>query len=157
MRHLKSLREYIEALAAIGESINVTTPVDLDLEIGAICRRCYETGAAAPLFSNIPGALAGSRVLGAPVGVSARPGLYLARIAVSLGLDPKAGAQEIVESLATARDRQGVPPKLVSTGPCKENIVLGDRINLLGLPAPLLHGGDGGRFNRRANSRRQVD
>jgi hypothetical protein len=69
MRHLKSLREYIEALSAIGESINVNLSVDLDLEMGAICRRCYETGAAAPLFSNIPGALAGSRVLGAPVEV----------------------------------------------------------------------------------------
>lgn len=146
MRHLKSLRDYIAVLSEIGESITVTTPVDLDLEIGAICRRCYEIGAAAPMFTNIPGTLAGSRVLGAPVGVSAQPELYLARIAISLGLDPKTGAKEIVDALAAARDRAAIPPMRVSTGPCKENIVLGERINLLELPAPLLHGGDGGRF-----------
>jgi 4-hydroxy-3-polyprenylbenzoate decarboxylase len=146
MNRLKSLREYIDALTAIGESIEIKVPVDLNLEIGAICRRCYETGAPAPLFTNIPGAIQGSRVLGAPVGVSLQPGLYLARIAVSLGLEPKANAKEIIDAIASARDRKAVPPKLISAGPCKENIILGDKINLLELPAPLLHGGDGGRF-----------
>ena len=61
MRHLKSLRDFIAELHSIG-----------DLQIGAICRRCYETGAAAPLFENIKGVEKGFRVLGAPGGVNAR-------------------------------------------------------------------------------------
>jgi 4-hydroxy-3-polyprenylbenzoate decarboxylase len=146
VKHLKSLREYVDALRAIGEVVDVNARVDLNPEIGAICRRCYETGAPAPLFTNIPGTLPGSRVLGAPAGVSAQPGLYLARIALSLGLDPGASAKEIVERIAEARDRPPLPPRRAATGPCKENVILGDKIDLLQLPAPLLHDGDGGRF-----------
>jgi 4-hydroxy-3-polyprenylbenzoate decarboxylase len=39
MRHLKSLREYISALAEIGEIQQIETEVDLKYEIGAISRR----------------------------------------------------------------------------------------------------------------------
>jgi 3-polyprenyl-4-hydroxybenzoate decarboxylase len=72
MRHLKSLRDFIVELESIGDLQRISTEVDLDLEIGAICRRCYETGAAAPLFENIKGVEKGFRVLGAPGGVNAR-------------------------------------------------------------------------------------
>jgi UbiD family decarboxylase len=84
MRHLKSLREYIDALGEIGEIQHVNTEVDLKFQIGAISRLCYETGAPAPFFTKITGVNAGFRVLGAPAGVSSQPGLYLSRIAVSL-------------------------------------------------------------------------
>ncbi len=52
-RHLKSLREYIDALAEIDEVQPIDKEVDWNLEIGAIARRCYETGAPAPLFNTI--------------------------------------------------------------------------------------------------------
>ena len=39
-----------------------------------------------------------------------------------------------------------IKPILLSTGPCKENIVLGDDVDLSMFPAPLVHGGDGGRY-----------
>lgn len=66
MNHLKSLRQYVDALEQIGELQKINKQVDLNLEIGAICRRAYETGAPAPLFKNISGMQKGSRVLGAP-------------------------------------------------------------------------------------------
>ncbi|MBF2028719.1 MAG: UbiD family decarboxylase [Oscillatoriales cyanobacterium C42_A2020_001] len=145
-RHLKSLREYIDALAEIGEVQPIDKEVNWNLEIGAIARRCYETGAPAPLFNTIKGIEKGFRVLAAPGGVSHQPGLYLSRIALSLGLPPQSTGREIVEALVEARGRDFIPPQLVQTGACKENILIGDQVDLLRLPTPLLHGGDGGRY-----------
>lgn len=146
MRHLKSLRDCIEALAAIGEVQEIDREVDWHLEIGAIARRCCETGAPAPLFNTIKGIEKGFRVLGAPGGVSRQPGLYLSRIALALGLPPTSTGREIVAALVQARSRSLIPPKLVSTGACKENILTGDDVDLWRLPTPLLHDGDGGRY-----------
>jgi UbiD family decarboxylase len=146
MTHLKDMRAYLEALAAAGELVEVKTEVELDLEIGAIARRCYETGSPAALFSNIRGVTGGFRVLAAPGGVSNQPGKWLARIALSCGLPATATGQEIVAELAAGRTRPPTKPRLVPTGPCKENIHVADAVDLLELPAPLLHEGDGGRF-----------
>lgn len=145
MPHYKDLRSYLGALEAIGEVQPVARAVDLDLEIGAISRRAGETGQAAPLFANVRGR-PGFRVLGAPGGVSARPGQWLARIAVAVGLAPGATGREIVETFAAARGRAPIPPRLVPTGPCKDHVLTGDAVDLGLLPAPLLHDGDGGRY-----------
>src|ERR1700733_1192627 len=102
MNRCRDLREYVEALREIGEVVEIDQEVDWNLEIGAITRRCYETGAPAPLFSRIRGAEAGFRVLGAPAGVSSRPGQRLARVALSLGMDPGATGLEIVDALSRA-------------------------------------------------------
>jgi UbiD family decarboxylase len=145
MTHFADLRSYLQALTAIGECQTVAAPVALDLELGAISRRAGETGQAAPLFDNIP-QCPGMRVLGAPGGVSARPGQWLARIAMAIGLPAQASGREIVDRFAAARQRPLIPPTVVEHGPCQENIRTGDDVNLLTLPAPLLHDGDGGRY-----------
>ncbi|HEX5438322.1 MAG TPA: UbiD family decarboxylase [Gemmatimonadaceae bacterium] len=143
---IPSLREYIDALRAIGEAVDVTPEVDWNLEIGAIIRRCYEIGAPAPLFNHITGIGNGFRVFGAPAGISSQPGLYLSRVALSLGLDARATGQQIVEALVEAKTRQPRPPRRVATGPCKEHVLQGDEVDLLQLPTPLIHAGDGGRY-----------
>lgn len=145
-QHFKDLRTYLEALRAIGEVQVIDHPVDLDLEIGAISRRAGETGQAAPLFQSIREVRKGLRVLGAPGGVSSRPGQRLSRIALAVGLPPTATGREIVEVFAAAREREGIPPQVVATGPCKEHVHIGEDVNLFDLPAPLLHDGDGGRY-----------
>ena len=145
MTHYTDLRSYLAALEALGEVQRIEKPVALDLEIGAVSRRAGETGQAAPLFETIP-ERPGMRVLGAPGGVSSKPGQWLARVAMAVGLPATASAREIVAAFADARARPLVPPTLVATGPCKEVIVTGDAINLMALPAPLLHDGDGGRY-----------
>jgi UbiD family decarboxylase len=146
MRQLHDLRTYISELQAIGELQRVEAEVDLDLEIGAIGRRLYETGGPAALFENISGIEPGFRVLAAPAGVSRQPGLHLARVALSLGLDATASGREIVEALAAAIDATPIPPRLVEDGPCKQNVLTGDAVDLGRFPAPLLHDGDGGRY-----------
>src|SRR6202051_5117633 len=120
MNRIRSLREYVERLKALGEIQEIDVEVDWNLEMGAIIRRTYELQAPAPLFNNIKGIEPGFRVLGAPAGVSRQKGLFLVRGSVSLGLSPTATGHEIIDALATAHDRRPLPPRRVADGPCKE-------------------------------------
>ncbi|MBU3062369.1 UbiD family decarboxylase [Nocardia sp. NEAU-G5] len=146
MKHLRSLREFIVELDKIGEVQSIEKKVDWNLEIGAVSRRSYELRAPAPLFSSITGIDKGLRVLAAPGGLSAQPGLTFSRIALALGLPATARGADIVTALADARTRQPIPPKIVETGPCKDNVMLGADVDLLKFPTPLIHDGDGGRY-----------
>jgi UbiD family decarboxylase len=140
------LRRYIEALRGLGEIQEINAAVALDLELGAITRRCYETGSPAPLFNAFSDHPGGFRILGAPGGTSAQPGLELARPAVSLDLPPTANGLDIVEAIAAGLDRPAIDPIIVEDAPVFENVMLGDAVDLGVLPAPLLHDGDGGRY-----------
>jgi 4-hydroxy-3-polyprenylbenzoate decarboxylase len=142
----RSLRAFVAALEDEGELVTVEREVDWNLELGAVARRCYETGAPAPLFTAVKGARPDFRALSAPMGVSRRPGRALARIALALGLDAGAGSREIVEALVAARNRPALDPVLVDSGPCQQHVVEGDELDLTTLPIPLLHAGDGGRY-----------
>lgn len=146
MRRQMDLRQYLDELRRLGELQDVDAEVDQELEIGAIARRLYETGGPAALFNKIRGMEPGFRVLAAPAGVSRQPGLYLSRVALSLGLESTASAEEIVGGLAEARNAPLIAPRIVPTGPCKENVLTGAAVDLRRLPAPLLHDGDGGRY-----------
>ncbi|MHB1568695.1 MAG: UbiD family decarboxylase [Solirubrobacteraceae bacterium] len=146
MRHFRDMRGWIEALAELGEIQEIDAEVDWNLELGAVARRTYELRAPAPLFNTITGIERGFRVLSAPGGLSAQPGLTYARIALALGLEPTAMGAEIVSALAAAREREPIAPQFVETGPCKENVLVGPKVDLLRFPTPLIHAGDGGRF-----------
>jgi 4-hydroxy-3-polyprenylbenzoate decarboxylase len=144
MRRLKCLREYINELTALGEIQEIDLEVDWHLEMGAIIRRSYELRAPAPLFNKIKGIEPGFRVLGAPAGVSRKNGL--ARIALSLGFPANASARQMVEAMSDAHDKPPIPPRRVASGPCKENKLIGADVDLLRLPTPYIHDGDGGRY-----------
>ncbi|QDP97181.1 UbiD family decarboxylase [Microlunatus elymi] len=146
MRHIRDLREFVAELDKIGEIQHIEREVDWNLELGAVARRSYELRAPAPLFENISGIGDGFRVLAAPGGLSSQAGLAYARIAIALGLPPDASGADIVTALADARRRDPIPPRLLDTGPCKQNVMRGDDIDLLRFPTPLIHDGDGGRY-----------
>lgn len=93
MTRAKDLREYLAALDELGDVRRVDAEVPQGLEIGAFIRRSCETRAPAPLFNNISGTESGFRLLGAPGALSSAAGRPLARIALSLGMSPDAGAQ----------------------------------------------------------------
>lgn len=148
MKHLRSLREFVAELAAIGEIQEIGTEVDWNLEIGAVIRRSYDLRAPAPLFTNVTGYQGtGFRVLGAPGGLSG-PAHPLARIALALGLPADASGQEITEAVVAARRKPGIPPVIVpaAEAPCKQNVRLGADVDLFAFPTPLIHGNDGGRY-----------
>jgi hypothetical protein len=53
MRHLKSLRDFLNALREIGGLQDIDQEVDWNLEIGAIAPRSMDLRAPAPLFNRI--------------------------------------------------------------------------------------------------------
>jgi UbiD family decarboxylase len=148
MTHLRSLREFLDELDKIGDLQTIEAEVDWSLEVGAVIRRSYDLTAPAPLFTNLTGYQGtGFRLFGAPGALSSGEHRF-ARIALALGLSAGASGQEIVEALAAAREKPGIPPVVVEreSAPCKENVVTGDAIDLFAFPTPLIHGNDGGRY-----------
>ncbi|MFE3724252.1 UbiD family decarboxylase [Nocardia sp. NPDC059154] len=148
MAHSRSLREFIAQLEQIGEVLTIDKEVDWNLEVGAIIRRSYDLRAPAPLFTNLTGyANSGFRLFGAPAALSS-PRHRLARLALSIGLPADATGQQIVDALADARTKPGIPPTVVAadSAPCKQHIMRGDDIDLFAFPTPWIHGNDGGRY-----------
>ena len=131
------LREFLAILDKHGELQAIKKEVDWNLEAGAIMRRCNETRGPVQLFEKIKDH-PGHRLAG---------GLLASfrRVALAMEMDPEASFAEIIDEF-NARQRNPIKPILVSTGPCKENILLGDDVDLTIFPSPLIHGNDGGRF-----------
>src|SRR4026209_673503 len=101
---IDDLRHYIDILEEYEEVQRIGVEVDWNLEMGAITRRVYDLGAAAPLFENVRGYAKGFRALGGPLGTSRHPGHGLfARTALAMHMPPNSTAQEI---LATYLKRQ---------------------------------------------------
>jgi UbiD family decarboxylase len=146
MTRSSSFRDYVDALQQLGEINEVAREVDWNLEMGLLARRCYETGAPAPLFTNVKDCDPQFRAISAAHSESSRAGYRLARIALSLGLPATATAREIIDTVVSAHERDLMPPKIVETGPCKQNIRLGPDVDLTKLPCPVPHNGDGGRY-----------
>src|ERR1700722_5458313 len=147
-RHFNSFRDYVEALKGIGEIQEIDKPVDWNLEMGAIIRPPPETKAAAPLFNNVIGADPGLRAMGAPAATSRQPGQYLARVAMMMGHDPHATGLELVEAYVEAKSRPVLAPILVprDKAPCKQNVMLGEDVDLTRFPGLYIQDGDGGLY-----------
>jgi 4-hydroxy-3-polyprenylbenzoate decarboxylase len=60
-------------------------------------------------------------------------------------MKPESSVPDIIEEYIRRR-RNPLKPILVSKGLCKENIQIGDEIDLFKIPAPMLHEGDGGKY-----------
>ena len=132
-----NVRQFIEALQKTGDIVRIKQEVDWDLEIGAIGRRAYEKSGPAILFENIkdyPGHCIFSGMLGT-----------FRRVAISMGLPPETPVKDIYAEYEQ-RIEHPIKPKIVKSGPCKENIVSEKDIDLYQLPVPYLHDGDGGRY-----------
>jgi len=148
MKHIKSLREFLAGLREIGDLREIDREVDWNLEMGAITRRSMDLRARAPLFNRIAGIAPGFRAFGAPGGLSALPGLRYGRINLALGLPADSDPLDAVRSLAEARKRPLIRPRVVasSQAPCKQNVLRGNDVDLLRFPTPWIHGADGGRY-----------
>lgn len=141
----KDLREYIERLEEEGELVRIEQEIDWDLEVGAIIRRSLDLKAPAPLFENIKGYEKGCRILGAMTGLNRKHNRHFSRLAICMDMDPESKVTEIIEEYLV-RKRHPVKPVIMSDGPCKENIDIGDEVDLFKFPSPVIHRGDGGRY-----------
>jgi 4-hydroxy-3-polyprenylbenzoate decarboxylase len=134
----RDVRDYADKLEQEGELLRIKEEVDWDLELGGIVRRATETGAPAPFFERIKGYPQGYRALGASMA-------NYRRMAIAMGLPPDSSIEDLLE-FYIRRKKEPIKPMLVSTGPCKEVIDLGEKADLFKFPAPMLHAGDGGRY-----------
>ncbi len=137
---VRDLRGWITTLEAAGELGRVKTEVDWDLEIGGILREICDTEGPAVLFENIKdykdtictklftGSLA-----------------TFPRVALMLALPKDTPYQELIR-VWRERSRKAIKPVVVDTGPCKENILRGDDIDLFQFPVPHWSKLDGGRY-----------
>lgn len=134
----KDIRQYISTLEKYDEVKKISREVHWNAEAGAILRRVYELGLPAPFFQKIKGYPDGYRILGGPIG-------SLRRVAITMGLKPETPHRQLMEEYFKRKGRL-IKPILVKDGPCKENILIGDKVDLFKFPAPMVHEGDGGRY-----------
>lgn len=135
------LRSFLAQCEALGEVEKIDN-ADWDLEIGAVTETVSELIREPPalLFDRIKGYPQGFRVLSLPVGSRVR-------LAVSLGLPPQSTRSEIVRYAARRIGQASeIAPKEIATGPLMQNVMEGDRVDILKFPSLRAHKWDGGRY-----------
>ncbi|QGH60393.1 UbiD family decarboxylase [Serratia proteamaculans] len=137
-------RAYLDYLQKNDELVVIDEKVDPVLEVGAIVRKVYETRAPAPLFTALAGDSRNFRILGAPAGMSGKPGQAYSRLAAHFSLPKQATPKQILEKIIAAADQPPITPTIAQLAPCKENILIGADVDLNIFPIPLLHQEDGG-------------
>ena len=133
-------REFIKKLEETQDLVSIEQEVDWDMEMGAIVRRVCEKRLPAPLFQNIKD-YPGWKVLGAPMAT-------YERLAIAMGLNRNCSIPDLAREYLDRTRGPSIKPVLIDKreAPCKENILLGKDVDLFKLPAPMVHGGDGGRY-----------
>jgi UbiD family decarboxylase len=137
------LRGWIKALEAQGELQTIDAEVDWNIELGTVMRLAQGPGTGkALIFNNIKDynkpASRCRRIFGSALN-------NYRRIAIMLGLPPDTHPRDLVRIGRTILGG-GIPPKIVKTGPAKENIIAGEDVDLYEFPAPYWNRLDGGRY-----------
>lgn len=133
---INDLRTFMNTLESHGELARVRTEVDWNLEIGAIVERNFRMRGPSLLFENVRGYETPFFVGGLQT---------LRRIGIAIDLDPDSTEEKIVREYLE-RIRKPLKPKIVDSGPCKEEIFEGDEIDLFRYPVPVWNEQDGGRY-----------
>ncbi|CAI49798.1 probable prenyl carboxy-lyase [Natronomonas pharaonis DSM 2160] len=146
MSATESFRGFLSALDAAGELNRIQQPVSWDLEAAAITTRANERDAAIPVFETMSGDAASARLVGDPYrGPPTRPWANVARGA---GIDPRSDSTTFFEAMVERLESR-IEPKTVERdeAPCKAVVNRGSDADLLDLPWPYIHQGDGGRYS----------
>jgi UbiD family decarboxylase len=133
---IHDVRSFITALEKEGELARVKVEVDWHLEIGAIVEKNFRERGPALFFERVKD----SKM---PLFVG---GLHTPkRIAIALEMNPDSCEEEIAREY-WKRIKTPLKPKRMKTGPCKEEILKGNDVDLFSYPAPLWNELDGGRY-----------
>jgi 4-hydroxy-3-polyprenylbenzoate decarboxylase len=137
------LRGWIAALKANDELAEIDAEVDWNIELGTIMRLAQGAGTGrAMLFNNIKGYNKPDsrcrRVFGSALN-------NYRRIALMFGLPPDTHPRELVKIGRNVLEG-AIAPRIVKSGPVKENVVTGKDIDLTELPVPYWNRMDGGRY-----------
>ncbi|MDY6864199.1 MAG: UbiD family decarboxylase [Thermodesulfobacteriota bacterium] len=125
------LREFLDFLKDEGELSTIDIEIDPYLEIGAV-GHLTRMGPAV-LFTNVKGSdkKVAINILGTRK-----------RIALALGIEEK----DVISRLAYVYENP-IKPVIVSDGPCKENILKGEAVDMGIFPVPQWNDKDGGKFS----------
>lgn len=136
----QDLRHYLATIEGEKHLQRVHKQVDWNLELSHIAKLNEEQrgGGKALLFENVKD-YPGWRVLTSAL--TARE-----RLAIALEMPVTTSLMHLSQEWVERIQDNRVPPHWVDSGPCQENIITGDDINLHRLPAPWFYPGDGGRY-----------
>ncbi|MFC2003632.1 UbiD family decarboxylase [Chloroflexota bacterium] len=135
------LREYVSKVQEIGE-YRLIEGVDAEQEIGAISHLVSESpNSPLLMFDKIKGYQPGYRVVS---NIFTTP----SRTALALGFPIETKGIELVRAFRHKIETgfQLIPPVEVKSGPVMENVLNGDKVDLLKFPAPKWHELDGGPY-----------
>jgi 4-hydroxy-3-polyprenylbenzoate decarboxylase len=139
--HYHDLRGWLDAVNSFGE-LRVVEGADWNQEIGAVAEVAAQASAPpAVLFDKIKDYPAGRRVL---TGIH---NATLKRQCLTNHLPLDYSRDQLIHAWKKRLDRPVlIPPRLVSSAPVLENVFEGKEIDILSLPIPWWHQGDGGRY-----------
>src|SRR5438552_12582762 len=133
------LRQVLDAFRQKGEILTIPN-VDCELELGAITELQALRHGPALLFDPLKGFPAGYRLL---ANLMNEP----RRVAMLMGLDAGTSGVDIVRAIRDRfNDLKPIDPQSTSAASFAEICSRGAEVDLLGLPAPLWHEHDGGRY-----------
>ena len=130
----RDLRGHINKLEEAGELHRVKVEVDSDVELSAIMRQVFKQNGPACFFEKVKGTKF-------PV----FSGAMFGHKKYSLMVDAPPNIRGILKKMLNCLDHP-IDPIMVNTGPCKENIDTGDKIDLYKFPAIKWHDLDAGPF-----------
>lgn len=133
---MKDMRDFIAQAEAEGMLKRIKAEVDWDLELSHIAKLNEEKEGPALLFEKVKG-------YQSPVITSVCTTTQ--RLALILGMRRDATLVDLMR-LWVDKNQEKVPPKWVDTGPCKENVLRGDEVDLFAFPVPKYYPRDGGRY-----------
>ncbi len=133
---MKSIRDFIEQAEADGMLQRIKAEVDWDLELSHIAKLNEEKKGPALLFENV-------KDYDSPVLTSVCT--TTERLSLIMGMPKDSTLVDLMRHWVEKGETK-VPPKLVDTGPCKENKMMADEVDLFKFPVPKFFPMDGGRF-----------
>lgn len=130
----RDLREWIRFLEEEGELLRIQEEVRLEPDVGAIGKAICESEGPGAFLEKIAGYTT-------PLTI----GLHASwrRAALALGLKKNAPREEQLTAWSEGWKRFPVPPVEVRDGPCKENVIVGEEVNLFSFPIPRVNQQDG--------------
>ncbi|MFO7739479.1 MAG: phenylphosphate carboxylase subunit beta [Desulfatiglandaceae bacterium] len=133
---MKDVRDYIAECEREGELLRIKAEVDWDLELSHIAKLNEERKGPALLFEKV-------KDYTSPVLTSTCT--TTERLALIMGMPKSSSLVDLMREWVKKGETR-IPPKMFKTGPCKENIMKGNDIDLFKFPVPKFFPKDGGRF-----------
>ena len=133
---MKDMRDFINQAEKEGMLHRIKAEVDWDLELSHIAKLNEENQGPALLFENV-------KDYDSPVIASVCT--TTRRLALIMD-EPRESTLVDLMRVWVEKNVDKIPPRWVDTGPCKENIMMGDDVDLFKFPVPKFYPLDGGRF-----------